>query len=589
MALEVHTVHPMDSHPAALGDVANDFVTWNGIAALGNPNQEARSPFDDDTALMANLQTVLVFLLDLATLDQLVGHSLGLGPLSFPAFFFRQAIKDGCGRNFAKSNRRKEGFICLVTGPLQDFVHVLAIKILISHITIFLEQVLHQLPTLGHREFLVLIFEKLPNFIAGLVGLDQIDPVSARPKGIGTGDDFHLIPSFELGGQGHHPAIDLGTCCLFPHLGMDFIGKINGHRILGQLPHRTIWGEDIDPLGENVILNRIDKGLGIARIHLQFDEIVDPLELFLAGSRISAPLVGPVGRNPVFSDLVHFLGPNLKFDWALWSVNRGMNGLVTIGLGIGNIVLETTWHRSPEFMNIAQHGIDIAWRIHDAADGNQIIELIKTLFLIVHLAVDGIDMLGPSIDLTDQIALCRIVTNLVHYLLDQVFPLLALLSHQVGNLVKLDLIQIAKGHIFQFPLDGGNPQTVGQGSIDFHSFPGNPLLLVLAQVLESPHIVKPVGQFNQDDPHVLGHGNQHFPVVFSQLLLVGLVLHLTQLGDPVNNHPNVLTKLSLQLIQSDVRILDHIMQKATGHCHRIQFETRQNTRHLNRVNDIGLT
>ena len=106
---------------------------------------------------------------------------------------------------------------------------MLAVKILVGHIAIFLEQVLHQLPTLGHREFLVLVFEKLPNFIAGLVGLDQIDPVSARPKGIGTGDDFHLIPCFQLGGQGHHPAIDLGTCCLFPHLGMDFIGKINGH------------------------------------------------------------------------------------------------------------------------------------------------------------------------------------------------------------------------------------------------------------------------------------------------------------------------------------------------------------------------
>ena len=50
-----------------------------------------------------------------------------------------------------------------------------------------------------------------------------------------------------------------------------------------------------------------------------------------------------------------------------------------------------------------------------------------------------------------------------------------------------------------------------------------------------------------------------------------------------------MAKLSLQLIQSDVRILDHIMQKTTGHRHRIQLETSQNTRHLNRVNDVGLS
>ena len=149
----------------------------------------------------------------------------------------------------------------------------------------------------------------------------------------------------------------------------------------------------------------------------------------MAGCRISAPLVGPVGRNPVLSDLMHLLGPNLKLNRALWSIDRGMDGLVAIGLGIGDVVLETTWHGPPEFMDVAQHGIDIAWRIHDAADGNQIIELVKTLFLVVHFAVDGIDMLGPSIDLADQIALCRIVTNLFHHLVDQVFPLLAFFRH----------------------------------------------------------------------------------------------------------------------------------------------------------------
>ena len=162
----------MDGHPTALGNVAHDCIAWDWIAALGNPNQETRSPFDDDTTLVANLQTVLVFLLNLATLDQFIGHSLGLGPLCLPAFFFRQAIKDGSGGNFAKTHRRKEGFVCLVTGPLQDLVHVLAVKIVVGNVAIFQKQVLHQLPTLGHREFLVLVFEKLLDFIAGLVGLD---------------------------------------------------------------------------------------------------------------------------------------------------------------------------------------------------------------------------------------------------------------------------------------------------------------------------------------------------------------------------------------------------------------------------------
>lgn len=42
---------------------------------------------------------------------------------------------------------------------------------------------------------------------------------------------------------------------------------------------------------------------------------------------------------------------------------------------------------------------------------------------------------------------------------------------------------------------------------------------------------------------------------------------LPQLDDPIINHPHIMAKLSLQLIQSDVRILDHIMQKQPAHRH----------------------
>ena len=189
---------------------------------------------------------------------------------------------------------------------------------------------------------------------------------------------------------------------------------------------------------------------------------------------------------------MHFLGPNLKLNRTFGAINGRMDRLVTIGLAVGNIILEPPRHRPPKLMNVAQHGIDITLSIQDTANSNQIINLIKTLLLVLHLAIDRVDMLGPTINLTVQIAFASIGFNLLNYLFYQSFTLPTLLLHHVGNFVKLHFIEITERQIFQLPLDTGNPQAVSQGCVDLHCFSGNPLLLILAQVLERPHIVETV-------------------------------------------------------------------------------------------------
>ena len=86
---------------------------------------------------------------------------------------------------------------------------------------------------------------------------------------------------------------------------------------------------------------------------------------------------------------------------------------------------------------------------------------------------------------------------------------------------------------------------MSQGGVDFHCFSGNPLLLILAQMLERPHIVETVCQFDQNNPNILRHGHQHLAMVFRQLLLVGFVLDLPQFGHTVYNRPDIWTKLTL--------------------------------------------
>ena len=266
-----------------------------------------------------------------------------------------------------------------------------------------------------------------------------------------------------------------------------------------------------------------------------------------------------------------------------------MDGLIAIGLPVGNIVLKTPRHRFPEFMDITQHGIDIAWSIQDTADGNQIIDFIKAFLFILHLAVDRVDMLWSAINFSMQMAFPCIGLNLVDNLFDQFFSLATFFLHHMRNLVEFCLIQITERQIFKLPLDARNPETVGEWCIDFHGLTRNAFLLVLAQMLESAHIMQAVSQFNQNHADILRHGHKHLAVVFRQLLFVGLVLDLPELGHPIDDHAHIMTKFTLKIIQGRVRIFHDIMQKAAGNRHSIQFQLSKDSCHLNRVNNIRLT
>ena len=154
-------------------------------------------------------------------------------------------------------------------------------------------------------------------------------------------------------------------------------------------------------------------------------------------------------------------------------------------------------------------------------------------------------MLWSTINFPMQMAFPSIGLNLVDNLFDQLFSLATFFLHHMRNLVEFDFIQITEGQILQFPLDAGNPETVGEWCIDLHGLTRNALLLILAQMLEGTHIMQAVCQFDQNDTDILRHGHKHLAMVFRQLLFMGLVLDLPELGHPIDNHAHIMTKFAL--------------------------------------------
>ena len=70
LSTKIHTVSAVNRDTTPFGDVADDFITWNWITTLSNPNQESRSTLDNHATFVTDLQGVFFILnLDLATFD----------------------------------------------------------------------------------------------------------------------------------------------------------------------------------------------------------------------------------------------------------------------------------------------------------------------------------------------------------------------------------------------------------------------------------------------------------------------------------------------------------------------------------------
>ncbi len=145
-----------------------------------------------------------------------------------------------------------------------------------------------------------------------------------------------------------------------------------------------------------------------------------------------------------------------------------------------------------------------------------------------------------------------------------------------------------EGEILEFPPDGLDPQTVRQRGVDPQSLLGLLDLLLPTQVAQRAHVVQTVGQFDEDDPDILGHRYDHLAEVLRLFLLHTAERHLTQLGDAVHQQGGLVAKLLAYAVDGDVRVLHHVMQQCGGDGERIKPELGADGRHAQGMMDVVL-
>lgn len=174
--------------------------------------------------------------------------------------------------------------------------------------------------------------------------------------GVLAGEDLHDLPVLELVGEGDDAAVDLGPHHVVAHLGVDVVGEVHGGRPLGQVDDAALGGEDEDPAAEEVLGHRLHELPGAGELLLPLLDALQPgdppLDLLGVGEPL---LIEPVGGDAVLGHAVHLPGADLHLQGqATRGDHRGVEALVAVGLGHGDVVLDPAGDGLPEGVDQAE-------------------------------------------------------------------------------------------------------------------------------------------------------------------------------------------------------------------------------------------
>ena len=141
-----------------------------------------------------------------------------------------------------------------------------------------------------------------------------------------------------------------------------------------------------------------------------------------------------------------------------------------------------------------------------------------------------VDVLGAPRNVRPDAVSLQLVPKEFRHLRHVGFPHGAASGQQPGNLAVFFLVQVAEGEILQLPLDFPDAEAMRQWGIDVQGLLGDAALFLGWECGEGPHVVEPVGQLDQDNADVLGHGHQHLAQAFG-VEIVGVVGSVLQGAD----------------------------------------------------------
>ncbi len=191
----------------------------------------------------------------------------------------------------------------------------------------------------------------------------------------------------------------------------------------------------------------------------------------------------------------------------------------------------------------------------------EVVDLVELAALLGHLVVDRVEVLRAPGDRGRVVRLLELEPEDRRGLVDLRLAVGAPVGDHRLDLRVLARVQRLEGEVLELPLERVDPEPVSEGRIDLERLLRLLHLLLLAEVLDRPHVVEPVGELDEDDPNVLGHRDDHLAVVLRLGLLAARELDPGQLGDALYELRDLRAELRPHLVELGVRVLDDVVQE----------------------------
>ena len=312
--------------------------------------------------------------------------------------------------------------------------------------------------------------------------------------------------------------------------------------------------------------------LGVVRAHL-------------GGAGDGLLLVLPVRGDAVLGAAVHVERADLEFDGlAVGADDRRVQRLVHVELGHRDVVLEPAGDRVPSRVHGAEGRVAVADGVHEDADAHQVVDLREVTAADDHLLVDAVVVLRAAGDGRLDAGGAQVGLDLVGHYGQVLVTLGRSLGDQPYDLVVHLGVEDREGEVLQFPLDGVHAQAVGERRVDLQRLARLLLLLLALEVTHGAHVVQPVGELDDQDARVLGHGDDHLA---HGLGLRGLAeLDLVELGDAVDEEGDLVAEVAAQVLQAVLGVLDGVVQQAGHQRGRVHAQLGEDRGHRERVRDV---
>jgi hypothetical protein len=248
------------------------------------------------------------------------------------------------------------------------------------------------------RALLFLALEPGTDLGARAVGGDDREPVVVRLLAVRGGDlDDVAVP--DLGLERHPAPVDPAADAGLADLAVDAVGEVEDRGAAREGEHVAARGEAVDLVRVEVDLERVEElarrgALGVVEQGPQpgHPRVLDRR----AGALL---LVAPVGGDAVLRDGVHVVGADLDLEGvALGPDHGGVEGLVGVGLGDREVVLEPSRHRRPAVVDQSEGGVAVGHRRDDDAEGQEVEDVGDVDALPLELGVDRVQVLDPALD-----------------------------------------------------------------------------------------------------------------------------------------------------------------------------------------------